>query len=83
MNIDIDNLRCCLREGTVEVNFTKLDGSERIMTCTTNIDMLPAIDVPIEYEEKEYDDLIKVYDVDIQEWRSFRPSRVNSWQVVD
>ena len=64
-----------LRDGICEVMFEKKDGSERQMKCTLNMDYIPE-------EMKQFQlykgekvlenlDILKVYDVDVQDWRSF------------
>lgn len=60
------------------VTFLKKDGTERVMRCTTNLDMIPAEkhpkgDKPIkEGEEKKVETAKRVFDLEKQEWRSFR-----------
>lgn len=60
------------------VTFLKKDGSERVMRCTTNLDMIPAEkhpkgDKPIsESAEKKVETAKRVFDLEKQEWRSFR-----------
>ena len=64
-----------LRDGVCEVLFIKKNGSERLMNCTLNMDLIPE-------EMKQFQlykgekvlenlDILKVYDVDVQDWRSF------------
>jgi len=64
-----------LRDGICEVLFIKKNGSERLMNCTLNMDLIPE-------EMKQFQlykgekvlenlDILKVYDVDVQDWRSF------------
>ena len=64
-----------LRDGVCEVLFIKKNGSERLMNCTLNMDLIPE-------EMKQFQlykgekvlenlDILKVYDVDVQGWRSF------------
>ena len=70
--------------GTAVVKFTKADGTKRVMFCTKLESLIPAEDL-IDHEvfaEKDSPqpyDLIKVYDLDMKAWRSFRPSRVISF----
>jgi hypothetical protein len=79
---DVNLLKQHLIEGEVTVTFTKADGTERVMRCTKKFDLIPAIDQPLPHDEVvEHVDLEKVYDLDIQEWRSYKPSRVIKWVV--
>jgi hypothetical protein len=73
-----------LREGICEFRFTKLDGQIREMTATLREDTIPEIrqsqeasrNAPKEITEET---AIRVYDLDIQEWRSFRPQSLISF----
>jgi hypothetical protein len=66
--------------GNVKVNFTKKDGTSRDMLCTL-------INIPSEKQPKAKDpedevkytvEALRVFDVEKQEWRSFRLDSVNS-----
>lgn len=63
-----------LRQGVVEFTFTKADGSVRSMNGTTKADLLPVLDEDStsKTHSVEPDHLVRVFDVDIQDWRSFR-----------
>ncbi len=65
------------------VKFEKADGTIRDMMCTTNPRMIPYPDNPTEAEgdiPKEKDDnLIVVWDLEKEGWRSFRFERLQSW----
>ena len=68
--------------GPVTVTFTKKDGTERVMLCTTNKDIIPAepvhetnTDNPIDLPKKERkvnEDIMPVYDLEAGHWKSFR-----------
>lgn len=71
-------------EKIVKVIFMKHDGSIREMTCVKN----PSI-IGIDWDYKDGsntdngdDDLQTVFDVDINEFRRFNYSSVQSWNVV-
>lgn len=66
-------LRMVLEYGLfVEVRFTKKDGTSRVMFCTTNKDRIPEEKHPKGERENNDHNLFKVFDLDIDEWRSFR-----------
>jgi hypothetical protein len=69
-------LRSHLAFGPVTVVFTKKDGSERVMNCTTNSDIVPKVEVSESVEPKKErkpnDDVMPVYDIDSSRWKSFR-----------
>lgn len=55
------------------IRFTKVDGSERIMRCT-----LDSFVIPEKHKtentttRKASEEVVRVYDLDLSEWRSFR-----------
>jgi hypothetical protein len=64
-----------LAYGPTTVVFTKKDGTERIMTCTTKSELVPAEPILEGVEKKEKktnEDVMPVYDLDAKSWRSFR-----------
>jgi hypothetical protein len=63
-------LRGILQSEKVEVTFVKKDGSERVMNCT--LKDIPEDKTPKGSGKKESDDSIAVFDLDKNEWRSFR-----------
>jgi hypothetical protein len=75
-------LRVLLRNGVVTVNFTKKDGTERIMNCTTSEEYLPEVKVVQEGAEKKERkmsiDTHSVFDMDAKAWKSFRWDSIKS-----
>lgn len=68
-------LKSHLDFGPVTVTFTKVDGSERIMECTTNSELIPKVEQASsepKKEKKKSDEAITVYDLQANGWRSFR-----------
>ena len=69
-----------LNNGIVTVQFTKKDGTERVMKCTRNVNEIPADQLPKGdknlSEEKVETDNIKVFDIEANGWRSFNYSTV-------
>jgi WYL_2, Sm-like SH3 beta-barrel fold len=61
-----------LKENIVTVTFTKKDGSERVMRCTLNPELLPKVEIKEnKVERKRSDTSIAVYDLEAAGWRSF------------
>lgn len=58
-----------LRTDTMEIIFTKKDGSLRTMFCTLNEAYLPETNST--HEPKPYTGLITVWDLENEGWRSF------------
>jgi hypothetical protein len=65
-------LRALLREQNVTVTFTKLDGSERKMVCTLSESQIPVANQPKTSTKVKNDQVLAVFDVENQGWRSFR-----------
>lgn len=59
-----------LAGGVVTVTFKKANGTTRVMKCTTSPTVIP---VPITNTNT---DVVTVFDVDVNDWRSFRMDRV-------
>ena len=61
-----------LKETTVTVTFMKKDGTERIMKCTLQPDLLPPAVVNENRKPKSIpENSIAVYDTEARGWRSF------------
>ena len=66
-----------LKEGIIEVQFTKVNGDKRVMTCTLSTAHLPLVEKaePDELpktERKENLTACSVWDMNAKGWRSFR-----------
>ena len=81
------DLKKLLEQNVIVVDFTKLDGDKRIMTCTLREDMKPRatkVDPMSQKKIREISDaVVSVWDVNAQGWRSFRYDRINSVDIVD
>jgi hypothetical protein len=58
-----------LESEIVEITFLKKDGTERIMNCTLQEDYLPET---VGSDKDKNSDALAVFDVDKEDWRSFR-----------
>ncbi len=67
-----DWLRGVLLFGNATITFTKKDGTTRKMICTLNENVIPQEKAPKNTGRAKNDDVLAVYDVEKQEWRSFR-----------
>ena len=81
---DLKNL---LEQNVVVVDFTKLNGDKRVMTCTLREDMKPRAvkdDAMSQKKVREVSDaVVSVWDVNAKGWRSFRYERINAVDIVD
>jgi hypothetical protein len=86
-------LKSHLAYGPTTVVFTKKDGTERVMECTTSSSLIPPepliethvtntdnpVDFPkIKKERKVNPDIMNVYDLENQAWKSFRWDSIKS-----
>lgn len=78
--IDRYALKETLENGVVTVTFTKADGSLREMHCTLNRSIMPPqlLQEEVRTPRKENPDVISVWDVDMNGWRSFRFDSIQS-----
>ena len=71
-----------LSYGPVTITFLKKDGTERVMQCTTNYDLVPKVEVrenlEPKKEKKSNDEVMPVYDMEAKGWRSFRWDSIKS-----
>lgn len=79
-----ETLRDALQHERVHVRFRKADGSIRDMECTTDFRWVPEVEHPTNEQNalRRDKDLYKVFDLEINQWRSFREERVLSWEVL-
>jgi hypothetical protein len=69
-------LKSHLAYGPTTVIFTKKDGTERVMNCTTNPELVPAVEIvesaEPKKERKSNEEVMPVYDLEAKAWKSFR-----------
>ena len=75
------NLTELLRSNVIEVKFTKVDGTERVMRCTLQPQYLPE-SIEKEGVKVRNPDVQSVWDIDINAWRSFRFDSVKEFGIV-
>lgn len=62
-----------LRAGLVDLQFKKVNGDLRNMVATLSEDIIPQVDIPEEGKErKANEDIVVLYDVEVNGWRSLR-----------
>jgi hypothetical protein len=81
------DLKFQLEQNVLVVDFTKLNGDKRVMTCTLREDMKPPAtktDTMSQKKVREISDaVVSVYDVNAKGWRSFRYDRINSVTIIE
>ena len=70
--ISKSNILNLLKQGVIEVKFKKVDGSERVMKCTLLESYVKPHEKTTDREKKINEDVISVWDVEKEGWRSFR-----------
>lgn len=77
-NFDREWLVNLLNTGTWTVKFTKKDGTERKMLCTLQENAIPEEKKSKNTGKAKNDEVIPVFDIEKQEWRSFRVDSIVS-----
>jgi len=82
-----EDLKLLLSQNVLTVDFTKLDGDKRVMTCTLREDIKPTATKSDPMSQKKVrevsDAVVSVWDVNAKGWRSFRYDRINAVDVVE
>ncbi len=65
-------LKTLLRERIVEITFVKADGSDRVMKATLLETKIPSEKMPKGNSKSQNDEVLPVFDVENDGWRSFR-----------
>jgi len=74
-----------MRKGIVEFSFEKKDGELREMRATLVNQVMPEDKIPqTDYNAiaKSHPDVIRCFDVEIKEWRSFNISKLKSYDGI-
>jgi hypothetical protein len=64
--------RTLLKETPITISFVKKDGTERKMICTLSEKEIPQEKMPKNTGKAQSDEAQAVFDLEKQEWRSFR-----------
>jgi hypothetical protein len=76
-----DMIREAARAGVINVQFTKKDGSLREMRCSLQEQYLPPL--MGEAETKDNPDVLAVWDIEVEGWRSFRIDSVLIMETIN
>jgi len=78
-----DTLKALTSIGRAEITFVKKDGTDRTMICTTKTSSIPEEKQPVgESTLQENTDILRVYDIENEGWRSFRIDSVKSFTIA-
>jgi len=88
-----DEMVTSLKEGTCRVKFTKVNGDKRDMQCTLNDETIKQYSKIVDdlsdrmnagdTKKKVNLNVIPVFDILAQDWRSFRVDSVDSFERVE
>ena len=67
-----------LKTNKVQVIFTKSDGTERTMNCTLREDIVVPYEKKTEKVKQTNEDVLPVWDLDNNAWRSFKLSTIKA-----
>jgi hypothetical protein len=76
-----EQIRETARAGVINVQFTKKDGSLRNMRCSLQEKYLPKLMDDTEAAMKDNSDVLAVWDIEVNGWRSFRIDSVTSMTI--
>lgn len=85
MSISKETLQSLLRDGVVEVKFIKADGSKRVMRGTLSQTIIPEEFIPKAKPvedgkpaevKPENPELVRLFDIEAQGWRSLKTSTI-------
>lgn len=80
---DKEMLQNDLKETVAKIVFTKADGTEREMRCTLIPSLLPEVKlVEAHVPRKQNDEILAVWDLDNNGWRSFRIDSISTIQYI-
>lgn len=84
MDFDREEVKNLLRENKCSVTFEKVNGDIRKMLCTLDSTLIPKEEV--ETGEKrtklENQDVLPVYDLEVNGWRSFRWNSLKEFVLI-
>jgi hypothetical protein len=75
-------LQTQLQTEVLEVTFTKVNGDKRVMNCTLMEGILPSNTTENNTDKKVNEDILSVWDVDANGWRSFRMNTVTQVRQI-
>lgn len=81
-NIDKNSLKKIFQQFDTTIIFTKVDGTERVLRGTLNPELLPVNDDWDGISDtRQNDEVLAVWDLDKQAWRSFRMDSIKDIHV--
>ena len=82
MEITKQTLKDLLKRKVVQITFKKKDGTERVMKCTLQEDLVPIYEKKTERVRKQNDETLAVWDLEKEAFRSFLVDSVTDYHAV-
>lgn len=83
MTTNKEHLKDLLKRKIVQIKFKKKDGSERVMKCTLQEDIVPIYEKKTERVKKQNEETLAVWDLEKDSFRSFKLDSVIDYQVLE
>lgn len=83
MTTNKDTLKDLLKRKVVQITFKKKDGTERVMKCTLQEDLVPIYEKKTERVKKQNDETLAVWDLEKDSFRSFKVDSVIDYQTIE
>lgn len=81
--LDFTMLENQLSHSKVKIEFIKVDGTYRLMICTKSSNLIPASNIPSGNNIKINENILKVFDLDKNAWRSVRKNSIRQWETYE
>jgi len=72
-----------LKNGVVEITFTKKDGTTRVMPCTLQESVIPTSTSEKTSTKTKSADVCTVWALDVNDWRAFRWDSFQRFEVIN
>ena len=76
------SIKSLLKKNILSIKFKKQDGTERTMKCTLLADMLPFYEKKTERVKTPNENVLCVWDVEKNDFRSFRIDSLTEYSIV-
>ena len=83
MTANKDTLKDLLKRKIVQITFKKKDGTERVMKCTLQEDLVPIYEKKTERVKKQNDETLAVWDLEKDSFRSFKLDSVIDYRTLE
>lgn len=77
-----DEVNDALNSHVLEIVFTKMNGDDRTMRCTHDFTIIPESAYPKGTLKQMTEELKRVFDLEKNEWRSFKWNSVKSAKII-